>query len=206
MEGFVSSEAGRNFLIRDTLLFLHGLRANESLGIAAHEMLLQGAVLCWGAFEVLARDCFVAYLNESPGLALRLLADPVAKRRFELSKISLETLAAHGFDLSGRMGDLLAQQQDLSDVHSVKAVYQALFPDRKNLSDSLNDPDLRNLSLRRNLIIHRRGIIDGTYASLTKISQRVGDRLALSPDDIEVHLSTVLKSAMSILEAVSKCE
>jgi hypothetical protein len=203
MDRFANSDEGRGLLIRDTLGFLEGLRANASIGVAANEMLLQGAVLCWGAFEVLGRDCFVERLNSNPSLALRLLADPVAKRRFELSKISLETFAAHGFDLSGRMGTLLAQQQDLSDIYSIKSVYHALFPDRDSLRDSLSDPDLRSLSLRRNLIVHRRGIIDETYASSMKISRCVGDRLALCPDDLEVHLNTVLRSAVSILEAVS---
>ena len=66
-----------------------------------------------GGHSVLARDCFIAYLNAKPAGTAALLADPVAKRRFELSKIPLETLAAHNFNLSTEMGTLLAQQQDL---------------------------------------------------------------------------------------------
>ncbi len=203
MDSFLRSAEGRDAVISDTLGFLERLYADEPLAGAANELILQGVVLCWGAFEVLARDCFTEHLNVNPNRALTLLEDQVAKRRFELSKISLETLAAHNFDLSARMGTLLAQQQDLSDIYSIKAVYQALFAGNADLRDALNDSDLRLLSLRRNLIIHRRGIIDVTYAAASNCSQRIGERLRLTPDELETHVGTIIKAASSILEAVS---
>jgi hypothetical protein len=140
MESFLRSPEGTEALIWHTLGFLESFLSDNAALRAANDLVLQGAVLCWGAFEVLARDCFVAHLNEKPIRSLVLLGDATAKRRFESSKISLETLATHNFDLSGRMGTLLAHQQDLSDVYSVKSVYQALFPDNKSLSDALSDP------------------------------------------------------------------
>ncbi len=203
MESFVHSDEGQDVLLRHTLGFLESLRSDESLVGAAEEIILQGLVLCWGAFEVFARDCFMAHLNANPSRALALQEDPVAKRRFELSKISLETLAAHGFDLSGRMGTLLAQQQDLSDVYSIKAVYQALFPTNEELRATLETPDLRLLSLRRNLIVHRRGVIDETYAATTNCSRQIGERLRLTPGDLDVHIRTTMKTATSILAATS---
>jgi hypothetical protein len=194
---------GNNDDLWDTLNFLENLRSDEAVIRAANELILQGVVLCWGAFEVFARDCFIAHLNAKPDRTLVLLADSVAKRRFELPKISLETLATHKFNLSERMGTLLAQQQDLSDVYSVKSVYQALFPDDKRLSDSLSDSDLRLLSLRRNLIVHQCGVVDDIYSDSANCSQQIGERLALSPDDLEAHLCTTIKVASGILDAVS---
>jgi hypothetical protein len=204
MDEFVHSLEGRSAIIGDTLHFLDRLRSDESLGGAARELILQGAVLCWGAFEVFSPDCFIAHLNANPGCTLALLGDPVAKRRFELSKVSLATLAAHKFGLSERMGTLLAQQQDLSDIYSVKSVYQALFTHNENLSEALNDPDLRLLSLRRNLIVHQRGVIDQSYVDSANTSQRVGDRLKLTPSDLESHLRTSIEVAVAVLNAVSK--
>src|SRR5206468_2771790 len=95
MTNYVASPEGRDALIWDTLGFLENLRSDETVIGAANELILQGIVLCWGAFEVFARDCFIAHLNAKPDRTLVLLADSVAKRRFELSKISLETLATH---------------------------------------------------------------------------------------------------------------
>jgi len=204
MDSFVRSLEGQELLLADTVGFLESLRSDESLVEAANELILQGVVLCWGAFEVLARDSFIAHLNASPVRTLTLLADPVAKRRFELSKVSLETLAANGFNLSARMGNLLAEQQDLSDVLSIKAAYEALFPANFEVRDALNDPDLRILSLRRNLIVHRRGIIDATYAASANCAQQQGLRLKISPDDLDVHLRTVSLTAARILRAASR--
>jgi hypothetical protein len=203
MASFLSSPDGRDALIRDTLGFLENLRSDEATIGAAHELILQGVVLCWGAFEVLARDCFVVHLNATPYHTLALLEDSAAKRRFDLSKVSLETLANHDFDVSKHMGTLLAQQQDLSDIYSVKSVYQALFPDKKGLSDALCDPDLRLLSLQRNLIVHQCGVIDDRYAASTNCSQKVGERLQLFPESLEVHVRTTVKVASGILDAVS---
>lgn len=203
MANFVQSAEGRTAFMRDTLEFLENLRSDEAVIGAANELILQGVVLCWGAFEVMARDCFIAHLNAKPTRTLALLGDSVAKRRFELSKVSLETLATHDFNLSERMGTLLAEQHDLSDVYSVKSVYQALFPDDKRLFDALSDSDLRLLSLRRNLIVHHCGIIDETYAAAANCCQQIGEGLKLSPGNLEVHLGTTVKVATSILDAVS---
>jgi hypothetical protein len=203
MENYIRSPEGGKALVQSTLSFLERLRSDESFLGAANELILQGVVLCWGAFEVFARDCFIAYLNAKPDRALSVLADSVAKRRFEGSKVSLETLAEYNFDLSGRMGTLLAKQQDLSDVYSVKSVYQALFPENGKLSGDLNDPDLRLLSLRRNLTVHQRGVVDETYATSTNCIQLVGERLKLSPNDLETHLGTTIKVTVSILDSVS---
>jgi hypothetical protein len=95
----------------DTLGFLENLRSEEPVIGAANELILQGVVLCWGAFEVFARDCFIAHLNAKPDRTLVLLADSVAKRRFELSKVSVEILATQSFNLSQRMGTLLANSK-----------------------------------------------------------------------------------------------
>jgi len=203
MKSFLCSPEGTDVLVRNTVAFLESLRSKEAVLRAANELILQGVVLCWGTFEVLARDCFVVHLNMKPSRTLVLLEDPVAKRRFELSKVALETLASHNFNLSERMGSVLAERQDLSDVYSVKSVYQALFADNKALADALNDSDLRLLSLRRNLIVHRCGVIDTEYATAANCSQKIGERLTASPDNLEKHLITIMKVASNILDAVS---
>ena len=202
MAEFTGSPEGVNALINDSLLFLERALKDGTLSDSANELVLQGIVLCWGAFEVLARDTFVTLLNLQPQLAETLLRDPVAKRRFELSKVSLETLATHEFDLSGKMGTILAQQQDLSDLHSIKAVYEALFPTDNNLRDTLTDIDLRVLSQRRNLVVHRRGIIDDLYIKAVDCEQEVGEKLRILPDELEKYIRCSASPASALLLAV----
>lgn len=203
MEEFVSSSEGANTIIHDSLSFLERSKGDAELSASANELILQGVVLCWGAFEVLVRDAFVALLNHEPHLVENLVNDPVAKRRFDLAKIPLETLSQHDFDLSGKMGDILGQQQDLSDIQSVKAVYGAIFPKDATLRDALSSEVLRVLSQRRNLIVHRRGLIDDAYFKAVAGNQEVGERLRILPDELEKSINCSMVAASAILAAVS---
>jgi hypothetical protein len=127
MNEFVASTEGQDLIASGIVSVLTEPLISSTQ--AAEELVLQGAVLCWSAFEVFARDTFVRALNGHSGLSSRLLEDPVSRRRFEAVKLSIETLALHGFDLSSRMGTVLAEQRDLSDFYTIKAVYLALYPD-----------------------------------------------------------------------------
>ncbi len=76
---------------------------------------------------MLARDLFVALLNAEPDLRKLLAQSPETKRRFELKAISLDLSFLHGYDLSSKMGILLADVHDLSDLASIKGVFNVLF-------------------------------------------------------------------------------
>lgn len=201
MSKFIQSSEGQNILIGDSLTFLDRSLKDQLLSESANELILQGLVLCWGAFEVLARDTFVTLLNLRPSLAELLLKDTVAKRRFELAKVSLETLATHDFNLSSKMGAILSEQQDLSDLHSIKAVYEALFPNDSQLRSALSETDLRVLSQRRNLVVHRRGLIDETYIKAVNCVQKRGEKIRIAPDELENHIEKVSCAASLILVA-----
>jgi hypothetical protein len=202
MDAFMASSEGHEVLIRDTMSFLEHLLGDDPLARAVDELLRQGLVLCWGAFEVLARDIFIALLNMKPYLVERLLRDQTAKRRFEAAKVSIDTLILHGFDLSNKMGTLLADQQDLSDYYSIMAIYEALFPESKNLRQVLKQDGPRVLSQRRNLIVHRGGVIDPTYINNVPSTQKSGEILKITPDDLENHLETMISAATVILETI----
>lgn len=203
LEEFLSSTEGADRIIHDSLYFLERSKSDEELFASANELILQGVVLCWGAFEVLVRDAFVALLNHEPHLVENLVNDPVAKRRFDLTKIPLETLAYYNFDLSGKMGDILGQQQDLSDLQSAKAVYMAIFPTDSNLREALSNETLRILSQQRNLVVHRRGLIDDTYSKAVSGNQEAGERLRVLPEELEKSINYSMLTASAILAAVS---
>ena len=203
MKEFVNSSEGKDYLVKDTLGFLDRSTRVDSFVQAALDLIFQGLVLCWSTFEVLARDCFIAYLNTNPQQIKSLLSDSVAKRRFDISKVSLEVLAAYNFDLSSSLGNFLAQQQDLSDLLSIKAVYEGLFPNKDEIRLALGDDNLRLLSLRRNLTVHQRGIIDKGYLAATSCEQPLGERLKVSPEMLEAHLESVIVAASAMLAAVA---
>jgi hypothetical protein len=65
MREFAQSEHGAGILLHDALAFLRD-SLDQELQRAAHELLQQGLVLLWSAFEVLCRDTFEVLLNEDP--------------------------------------------------------------------------------------------------------------------------------------------
>jgi hypothetical protein len=197
MQDFSKSEDGLNILIGDTCTFLmnglhHGLEA------ATKELLQQGLVLLWSAFEVLFRDSFETLLNEAPGNIQTLISHPKTRKRFEAERLPLDTLVQHGFDLSSRLGSVLIAQQDFSDLRTIKAVYSVLFPEGAVLNDALDHRDLWMLFQRRHLIVHRRGVIDQAYLQATGENGAIGTQLTVTPDDFEKALSVVIAAGTAL--------
>jgi hypothetical protein len=202
VEEFVRSEDGKELLGRDISEFLiHAVTAG-GLADAAAELIVQGAVLAWGALEVLARDVFITYLNENPQATTRLLTEPSTRKRFEWPKIPMDLLAEYKFDLSESMGSLLSQQQDMSDLGTIKAVYAVIFPPHEPLLENLNKRDLWILSQQRHLIVHRRGVIDKRYLENTGSMQEIGTRLTIEPATLERYLKVVRDTGRTLVEAI----
>jgi hypothetical protein len=202
MRELVQSEDGRNALIQDTCGFLlaslkHGLEPG------AHELLQQGLVLLWSAFEVLCRDTFETQLNGDPGRVQALISDPTTRKRFEAERLPLDTLVQHGFNLSARLGTVLVGQQDFSDLPTVKAVYAVLYPGSSDLNQALAHRDLWTLYQRRHLVVHRRGVIDQAYLDATGETHATGSRLTVTPRDFEGALGVVVSAGTALARCLS---
>ena len=204
MEEFRQTDDGIELVTSEMCNFLMGATEDGQLTLAASDLLLQGTSLTWGAFEVLARDVFVTYLNKTPGAVNKLVENPSARNKFELPKFSVEDLAKHGFDVSASMGTLLSRQQDLSDLRTIKSVYSALFPPPNPLAEKLNEDDLWVLSQQRHLIVHQRGIIDERYKENTRSKADIGARLVIPPNELERHLKLVWETGSALLEVIHK--
>ena len=85
---------------------------------------------------------FVAHLNKHAQSVKLLFDSPGTRGKFELKSLSLDVLSEYGFDVSTRMGDVLIQHQDLSDLGTIKDVYRALFPNARDLHSTLADTGL----------------------------------------------------------------
>jgi hypothetical protein len=189
---------------RQAWRFLHaGLQSNEEVASAAHELLRQSAVLCWGALEVLAREVFVVYINANPTTARKVLDHPSTRGRFDLKAISIEVLEVHGFNVSTRMGDVLLQHQDLTELGAIKDVYQVLFPNARSLHAVLGERALWILNQRRHLIVHKRGIVDARYLERTGEKAEPGSVLNILPSELKEYLRLVRDAGIEILSATN---
>jgi len=174
----------------------------ESL-VAARELTRQGIVLTWSAIEVLARDAFVYLLDNKPAYAELLVADPANRKRFSAERIEWQTLATYGYNLSSSLGSYLISKADLKSVLAIRGAYCALFPAADELRKLLGDRHLWNLSHKRNLIVHKRGIVDQQYLDSTGDTLAVGDDLWVTPSEVEELLESTLKVGMEVVRQVA---
>jgi hypothetical protein len=194
---------GQEVMLREVLERLSLIKSNSESLAAARELTRQGVVLVWGAFEVLARDLFTELLNRHPSRVEMLLNNPSNRKRFGIEKLDWSTLSSFGFDLSKNVGTLLAQRADLDDIPTIKDAYGALFPTAIDLASKLADRRLWLLFQRRNLIVHRRGIVDHQYNEKTGETLPLGSQLWPAPYDVENYLEAAAISGTHMLSEVN---
>ncbi len=200
---YQSSSAGLNALVEDLSSALLTALNNSATAEAADELLYQAVVSLWSAFEVFARDELTIVLNGWPSLTERLLSDPSTKKLFELPKISIDDLSSVDFDLSKSMGNVLFGSRDFSDIRTIKAAFGSICDDPE-LARELNSDLLWHLNQDRHLIVHRRGIVDRRYLSVTKRNVELGDRINVTPDEVETYFKATTNAATAILQGLSK--
>lgn len=184
--------------------FLLQADQQEECHDACTELLRQGAVLIWGAFEAFVRDVVVRFLDQNPTVALDLLESPDGRRLFGARSLDFEILRQFGFNVSERMGQVLAGFHDLSSLQSLKTTITLLFPDDGALRNAFGSRNLWLLSQRRHIIVHNRSMIDQRYLEATGETLSVGESLILSPNDVEQHLAVVQEVGVALLCAVSR--
>lgn len=194
---------GREVVVDDVLARLKELQDEPESLAAARELTRQGIVLVWSAVEVLARDSFVFLLNRHPILAEQLLAEQANRKRFSVDRIDWQTLSAYGYDLSENLGTFLISKADLTNVPAIRDAYGAIFPTATELGKRLADRRLWDLCQKRNLIVHRRGIVDQQYLANTGDTLSLGADLWIHPSEVEDLLEAGLHIGTEIISQVA---
>ncbi len=199
---FQHSDDGLNALVADlSNTLLEGIE-EPSTAKAADELLYQAVVGLWSALEVLVRDGLIVVTNHYPQVAVQLLNNPQSKKYFEFPTLSIEKLSSSQFNLSSCMGDLIFGTRDFSDVRTIKAAFSSISNDA-TLIDVLNDPDLWQLNQCRHVIVHRRGVVDAKYKASTKCQSALGERIPITPQDVEKFFRVTIQSAAAIIKGMA---
>ncbi len=199
---FCASSEGTSRIAADACRFLRDALHAPGVEEAAAELLLQGEVLAWAAFENLVRSLFEAIINSEPARVLVILKDPVARKRLP-EGFSIDALADAGFDVSTSLGTLLAGRQDFSDLRTARALLPPATRAAQAAATALADERLWVLSQRRHLIVHRRGVMDEQYLEAVDEQGPVGSRLVATPTELESHLEAVVRAGAKLLLAAT---
>lgn len=157
---------------------------------ASDELLRQVTVMVWGAFEVLATDTAIAVLNRVPELAADVMEEQSFKRMGLPRGIPIETLKAFSFNVSESMGAVLFGEGRLDSFPAIAAVCRTLYKSAE-LDTRLKTSRLWKLAQRRNLIVHRRGVVDKQYLEKTSDTQPIDSKLVVLSGDIDGDLLEV---------------
>ncbi len=187
---------------RAILIDLEVLLSEVDFGESSDELLRQCTVLCWGALEVLSTDLFITVLNERPSYTSALLDHPLTKKYFDPRSFGT-ALQERRYDLSRCMGEVLVQQHRIDSVEAIRNIFDALFLDENDLRTQLRDDLFWRLGQDRNLIVHRRAVIDQQYLTNTGCGQAVGSRLRIGPDPFERYLNYSRDTGVSLLRAAA---
>jgi hypothetical protein len=188
--------------VQTILSDLEHLLIDAEMVSAAAELIRQSEALAWGTLEVLANDLFISLLNRKPQLTEDLIRDERTKKRFLIRDMS-DALTTYGYDLSRHMGDVLSRLVKIDDVETLRAIYQVLMPGNAELLSLLTDDNLWKLNQRRNLILHRRSIVDEAYLRNTGDTLPLGTELIISTEQLETDLLLVLRIGSSMLQSLS---
>ena len=197
----VYSERGSKKYWEITFDFLDDLKDNNEVAMAANELLNQGCVLIWSAFEVLSRDFFINYINNNPDKINDLVEFLKAKKIYN-NVISLDILIEHSYNISKNMGFILEQSIDFSNIRNVREIYRLLFPQNTNLLTNLNGKLLWKINKQRHLIVHKKGIVDKKYLEFTDDDIPIGEKIIITPDLVKQYLEIVKVTGYELLSSV----
>jgi hypothetical protein len=172
---------------------------------AAVNLLYQCIVLTWSSFEVLATDLLVALLNKRPHLASVLMKDERTKRWFHTKDLP-HLLEQFSYDVSHHMGDVLTSCHRIDDIDTIRATFGALLPADVGLRTALLEASLWKLNQKRNLIVHRGGIVDEAYISNTGENVLPGTALSLTPEELKFFLRLVRDTGTKLVTSVIATE
>jgi len=173
-----------------------GRETNDFL-LSSKELINQATLTTWSTLEVLMRDIFVHSINDYPFLTKALFEDNNLKSKFGIKSVPTEKLIEFDFNLNGKMGTILIDNFDFSNLDLMKAIIGCVF-ESKALNTKLKEDDIWKLYNRRNLIIHKGGIVDKKYLKSTGDTYEIGHKLYVKPAELKNYIKNVLEIGLAV--------
>ena len=184
-------EDGKNEFSLITLMFLKDLSYDTSFKSASNSLINQCTLSVRTAFEVFCRDCFIILLNKKSELVEKLSDIPELKQKFNLKTLPVQKLIEYNYDLSNRMGAVLIDNFEFSNIETIRSVYKCIFTSEV-LRAKLEINDLWLLFKRRNLLVHKSGVVDKQYLETTSDNLPLNTKLIIKPEEFLKYLELIV--------------
>lgn len=171
-------------------------REDENLAL---ELIAQGYLQSWSSFEVFLRDYIELSLNQHPENCTKVINSDVLKKRVDLKKIPYEFLETNKFNLSNRLGSLVTDTYDCSDLLVAKEIIKKI-KDKEEISKVLDNKELWQFFQTRHLLIHKRGIVDQSFIDKSGIKMQIGEKVVIKSSQLGNTLNLIIKTVSAIVK------
>lgn len=170
-----------------------------------NEILLRSAqAQIWTSFEIFVKDLLRSAVNELPELTISLENNAEFKKRFNFPKLTFSDLSQGGFDLRSSSGNFIFDRLDFSSIKSIRVIINALGLRSDALDEKMSSTELRSIFLKRNVIVHRGGMIDKLYSDMPSCNQKLGDIIVIPPKEYVSNLQYVWSVGGDIFDALNR--
>jgi hypothetical protein len=131
-------------------------------------------IQAWTVFESLSEDLWEAALNAHPTILAGLSGKPRSKYKSNEPqaqagesgvKVTFNDLQIHQFDVKSQMGTILKESAvSFRSLPAIRDAYHRAFAKQHvSIDKILDDPGLQYAAAVRNLLVHKRGIVDSEF-------------------------------------------
>ncbi len=200
----LGSKKGINSIKDLTINELKQLINNKDMEPAIGEILRQGTVLTWSAFEVFFKNFITQLLNNKPELIIELVNNSKTSSKFQLKKIDLSKLAEYNFNVSESIGTIFFENINFSNLSTIRDVLGVVFPNNDLLRKYVSESNMWNLNQGRHCVVHNFGNIDSDYINNTVSKAKIGTKLVVTPNELENQLLAIRDTVSELLISVAK--
>lgn len=196
---------------QDGIESFNKLIENTTLYEPYRSLLYAGIVFTWCSFEVCMKDIWETALNIGNKLVMKTTLSNINNidrinnfSGIQGKYINLDYLAQYNYNVTNKLGSILANKFDFSSVYGIKDAYLCAFPRSATIKKALENKELVQLEARRHIIVHKAGVIDDTFCKKANVNKKLtGSKLGLSDEELSGFGNVAIDTVIQIIKAVS---
>lgn len=177
---------------------------NPHIESAIHSTALNSLVNIWTIFESVSKELWIYILNKCQNQLLSNILESKTDNPIEGitgKYISISLLSKFDFNINNKLGHILASKYDFTSCRGIQKSFSDLQKQKKNTFDFLNDKNLYELELIRNLIVHNAGFIDTNFIQKTsKKNIKISDKIVITPEECSDYENAVIHSIVKLIK------